>query len=374
MSNKKNEKKIAFIICSNNELYLNECLWYIGQLRIPQGYEMETLIIREAESMAQGYNAAMDSSDAKYKVYIHQDVFILNNNFIEDMLKTFETDGKLGMIGVVGGVNLPDNAVTWCAWNRGKTYRCDNVIGQLLDSNYEFEGNYSEVEAIDGMLMVTQYDLTWREDLELGWDFYDITQSLEFRRKGYKVGIPYQKTPWCIHDCGHSKLQGYDQARKKVLEEYRDFFDGSFFPRYNSEMAVLEEKMFQIIKGLLVAGDVEYAENVIASIKADYIRNNQLQYAKNIIEIVTEEKSAGVKTFIDGVNSWDKIRDKYILLKFAVYYIEHNLQNKKEDIKIVLEMVTNGDISRIALKKIVMHTAADASETQQKIDNLLIKQ
>lgn len=60
MSNEKNEKKIAFIICSNNELYLNECLWYIGQLRIPQGYEMETLIIREAESMAQGYNAAMD--------------------------------------------------------------------------------------------------------------------------------------------------------------------------------------------------------------------------------------------------------------------------------------------------------------------------
>lgn len=41
-----------------------------------------------------------------------------------------------------------------------------------------------DVTAIDGMFMATQYDISWREDLFDGWDFYDISQSCEFTRGG----------------------------------------------------------------------------------------------------------------------------------------------------------------------------------------------
>ena len=77
------DKKVAFVICVNNELYFEECLWYINQLHIPDGYKKDVIRIAGAESMAQAYNAAMASSDARYKVYLHQDVFIYEREFID---------------------------------------------------------------------------------------------------------------------------------------------------------------------------------------------------------------------------------------------------------------------------------------------------
>ena len=35
-----------------------------------------------------------------------------------------------------------------------------------------------EVEGVDGLLMATQYDIPWREDLFDGWDFYDLVHPL----------------------------------------------------------------------------------------------------------------------------------------------------------------------------------------------------
>ena len=126
MKSKINEKKFAFIICANNEQYLEECVWYIEQLIIPSQYEIDIISIGDADSIAEAYNAAMESSDAKYKVYLHQDVFIYNTNFIAELINIFQMHEGLGLLGVLGGVNLPQNAVVWNAWNRGWTYACNN--------------------------------------------------------------------------------------------------------------------------------------------------------------------------------------------------------------------------------------------------------
>ena len=69
-----NEHKFAFIICANNEIYLEECLHYLNQLLIPVGYETELLTIYDAKCMTAGYNEGMAATDAKYKIYMHQDV------------------------------------------------------------------------------------------------------------------------------------------------------------------------------------------------------------------------------------------------------------------------------------------------------------
>jgi len=87
-----NDKKVCFIICSNNELYLKECLFWINRLQIPEGYVTEQIVITDAKSMTEGYNRAMLRSDAKYKVYLHQDTFIVNPDFVPDMLAVFEKE------------------------------------------------------------------------------------------------------------------------------------------------------------------------------------------------------------------------------------------------------------------------------------------
>ncbi|MCI6064523.1 glycosyltransferase family protein [bacterium] len=214
-----NDKKISFIMCVNNDEYEREQMRYIKHLIVPKGYEIEILTVWDAASMTQGYNEGMRASDAKYKVYMHQDVFIVNKNFIADMLKVFENK-EVGMLGMVGAPELPENCIMWDDERVGKLYF--NMIYQSGESVIgEIEGLYKEVEAVDGLLMATQYDVLWREDLFQKWDFYDVSQSQEFLRAGYKVVVPNQVQPWCIHDDGFFDLKNYYGARNVFIREYK---------------------------------------------------------------------------------------------------------------------------------------------------------
>ena len=204
-------------MCSNDKQYEDECMLYINDLKIPDGYVVDHIIIHNAISMTSGYNKAMNSSDAKYKIYLHQDVFILNKNFLYDLLTYFK-DPSVGMIGIVGSPDFPKNCVMWYGYRIGIFYS-----NSIYSSSYnEFQKIYSpsQVEAVDGFLMATQYDIPWREDIFTGWDFYDISQCFEFRKAGYNIIIPPSDTPWCFHDDGILNLTDYNNNRKLSREYY----------------------------------------------------------------------------------------------------------------------------------------------------------
>lgn len=212
-------KKICFITCVNNEKYEQEERKYISNLCVPEGFVIEICPVKHAVSMASGYNCGMRSSNAKYKVYLHQDVFIVNPYFIQDILSVFQ-NADIGMLGMVGTRELPDNAIMWEGPRIGKLYV--NAVYKSQNKTFgEIDGLWECAEAIDGLLMATQYDITWREDLFKGWDFYDVSQSQEFIRNGYKVVVPNQKEPWCIHDDGFYSLKSYYEARKIFIAEYK---------------------------------------------------------------------------------------------------------------------------------------------------------
>lgn len=97
-----NKHQVAFITCVNDEAEYAECRHYLDRLYVPEGYSTDVIGIREAPSMTAGYNAGMKSSDAKYKVYLHQDVFVKNVNFIVDLLSAFDHDKRTGLFGVIG--------------------------------------------------------------------------------------------------------------------------------------------------------------------------------------------------------------------------------------------------------------------------------
>lgn len=225
-----NQKKFCFIICVNNERYMEECIYYISRLKIPEGYEIDVLTIEGAESMTAGYNEGMRESDAKYKIYLHQDVFIVNRDFLSDILNIFE-DSSIGMAGVVGSPRFPKNAIMWYGDRVGRIYTTDGAEAGISvmsgDGVWEVRDTEElcEVEVIDGLLMATQYDISWREDLFKGWDFYDISQSFEFRKQGYRVVVPAMEQPWCIHDDGYSNLSNYFDEREIFLKEYGKWRD-----------------------------------------------------------------------------------------------------------------------------------------------------
>ena len=223
-----NDKKFCFIICTNSQLFYEECVRYLEYLIIPEGYEVDIIGVTEAQSLTQGYNEGMQASDAKYKIYMHQDVFILYPNFLQSVLDIFSSDEKIGMIGMVGAEKMPVDGVIWHAWRRGDLYesKIEERFFKLTYNSYRYSisDGLWEVEAVDGLILITSKDVRWREDIFDGWDYYDISQSFEMIRAGYKVVVPEQHLPWCLHDDGVINLRNHDKYRRICLKEYREFF------------------------------------------------------------------------------------------------------------------------------------------------------
>lgn len=215
------DKKICFIICYDQELYLKECLLYLQQLHVPDGFSTDLLTIADAPSMTEGYQAAMEESDARYKIYMHQDVFIIYPYFLDSLVQIFQSTPQIGMIGMVGSPVFPSDYMMWSGKRIGNIYHRDMPPYDRQSYRYDLSHGLSTVDCIDGLLMATAYDLPWRTDLLDGWDFYDVSQSFEFRMQGYKIVVPEQHHPWYVHDDGILlRLWDYDRYRHICMEEY----------------------------------------------------------------------------------------------------------------------------------------------------------
>ena len=223
----------------------------------------------------------MASCDAKYKVYLHQDTFILYQNFLKDTINIFENNSTIGMIGVLGTTKLPENANCYLSWNIGKVAAYDGISLNSTDFLYQTNAlPYISVEAIDGMLMMTQYDLPWREDILSGWDFYDISQSLEMRYNGYTVVVPYQETEWCYHDNGVANLSNYDIERQKIINAYPSIFNISVDASQQNELQSKLTLWHNIYQDLInLFNKKEYSELVkaISNIRDKEILHTHIQ-------------------------------------------------------------------------------------------------
>lgn len=214
--------RVAFITCVNDNEWYEECLLYLRHLRLPDGMSAQYIGIRGAKSMASGYNEAMMKSHAKYKVYLHQDTFIVNRDFVADALKLF-SQKDIGVIGVIGCRSLPESGIWWdgmrCYGRVLHACEPESVVDSEL---MEPEGDFVDAETVDGLLIATQYDIPWREDLFTGWHMYDASECREFIRNGYKVAIPNQSAGfWCIHCPKEKPLPSeYKEYQRIFLEEY----------------------------------------------------------------------------------------------------------------------------------------------------------
>ena len=318
-----NEEKIAFIICVNNEMYYEECCWHLNRLIVPSGFETDIITIREAASMTEAYNAAMESSDAKYKVYIHQDVFICNQHFISDIVTVFQNDKELGMLGLIGGIKLPGNGVIYNAWNCGRSITCDWTL--TADTCFYQKAPYVSVDALDGMLLATQYDVRWREDILKQWDFYDVSQSFEFLKAGYKIGIPFQDTAWAIHDCGYSNLVHYDENRKVMFEAYPEFFSGRWEEHpfhYNYELYALTKQIYKEIENLINQGRKQEAEQLLYSFDENGMDKNTLLLRHIFTISKMERESSNIPGVLDHNLSALELLERYSRIKFFLRRLE----------------------------------------------------
>lgn len=220
------EKKICFILCMDDQELVEESARYIHRLTVPEGYVVELLVCRAAGSVAAAYNDAMEKTDAKYKVYLRPGVFLIYTGFLERMLNIFTKHKKAGMLGLVGNRSLAEDGCPFSdgIWRRAGGYYAEEEDGRKRRFFSRVADRYEKMTVLDGLVLMTQYDLPWREDLFLGQDFYDCAQSLEFQKAGFEVGLPQMEEPWCLYDGEALESAEYERWRSVFEQEYGSFY------------------------------------------------------------------------------------------------------------------------------------------------------
>lgn len=361
-------KLITFIICVNNEMYYEECTYYINRLVLPKGYDIDMIAIREADSMCAAYNAGMQSSDAKYKIYMHQDVMIREVHFLEYMIELFAQNENVGMIGMIGGTKMPKTGVTYRAWNVGMVDCRDPDMAYFMAGAKDMKREDTIVEAVDGLLIATQYDVPWREDLFTHFDFYDVSQSFEMRRAGYDILVPYQEKPWVIHDSSFAKLTYYDEARKICLKEYPEYLyaDGGFEFIYDREWNDLSDLLAEQIKSLMEKGDWDQIGQIMESYRSTGRKSSTLEMLGVLYDVYIKEKISGVKhSFFEDMRDYSDIYHKYLSTRFLLRRMELGME--EETYQELLDAIRSEKISYEALEKMILRSVVEKKAVLEKL-------
>jgi glycosyltransferase involved in cell wall biosynthesis len=265
-----------------------ESLKYLSSLRIPEGYEVEVVAAENLNGLAASYNQVMNNSDAKYKVYMEEEALIINKNFLFELLDVFKHNAKLGMVGLIGGQLSQNPKGDILANQYGEIYK--NIDKKMsLVSYAEVEGSYTEVQAIQGPLIATQFDMPWRDDLFKGADMLALSQSLEYHKKGYEVGVVSQDSPWCLYD-----KQEVNQVmeQQEFLSEYsKGLYPlvSVLIPTYNRphyfELA-LQSVLQQTYKNIeIIVCDDSTNDETFKLIHPYLIKYNHIRYYKNEVNL-----------------------------------------------------------------------------------------
>lgn len=188
-------EKISFIIYYDEERALQECVYYINNLQIPEGFEIEILYVKDAESFEAVRREALHQSTAKYKIYLDQNVLIINDVLLYELLSRFLENPQIGMQGVWGSCNgKEDNLGRMLLWSEEG----------IVEASHVRERQDREANSINEMFSATQYD---------------------GELSGYQSIIPYQDSSWCVYDCRADKGTEIEREYRYQLLRAEVFHD-----------------------------------------------------------------------------------------------------------------------------------------------------
>lgn len=274
------------------------------------------------------------------------------------------------MIGMIGGNEMPKTAVTYLAWNVGRVDCRDADMAYYLSGAPEIKVD-SYVEAVDGLLIATQYDVPWREDLFHDFDFYDVSQSFEMRRSGYRVLVPYMKEPRVIHDSSFAKLSHYDCNRKICMAEYPEYFyaEEGFELEYHKEWEELSGALAEQLKIFIAEGKW----NIVCQMIAEYRQGKMKDSTLEMIGIMSDIWQAGCKKqttagLFDNCVGYEQVYDRYIEIRFLMRRME--LGMPKASYQKLADMIKKEELSYDEFMIFFVHAVLDKGAVLQKVRDI----
>lgn len=199
-------------------------------------------------------------------------------------------------------------------------------------------------------------------------DFYDVSQSFEMRRAEYKVLVPYQETPWVIHDSSFAKLTYYDEARKICLKEYPEYLyaDGGFEFTYDKEWNDLSDLLADQIKALIAAHEWKQVGQIIDSYRGAGRKSSEIEILGILYDIYEKEKTAGVKnSFFMGCRDYQEIYEKYMSVRFLMRRMELGLQ--PVSYQELWDAIAAEQISYETLEELILRATVDKNKVLERL-------
>ena len=221
----KKEKKVAFFVHKSDEALYSTCLESLQALHLPAGYEAELFTLTAGKPYAVQANKALALSDAKYKIYINDDMCLVQPRFFGELLAIFK-DAAVGMVGAWGSQSLPvDGNVLSSAYKRGAFY----VPAEDGFSEQRFgdaTGKAADVRCILPSFFATQWDIAWDESYEKQY-YAVLAHCRAFEEEGRRIVVPLPKNIWCAYQVKDISFDGSEADRKKFFTRYHSYIDGT---------------------------------------------------------------------------------------------------------------------------------------------------
>ncbi len=185
---------ISIIICSRKVELSKELSTNIKET---VGHDYELIIIDNSQnkySIFQAYNLGIERSNGNYLCFIHDDILFHTKDWGSVACSIFESDNKIGLIGVAGSKVKTKAPSTW--WDCPFNEIVRNVIQHYPDKDKEIcysgfkSGPIQEVVVIDGLFMIARKVNGIRFSNTLtGFHNYDLNFSFEYLKHNYKIVV-----------------------------------------------------------------------------------------------------------------------------------------------------------------------------------------
>lgn len=167
------------------------------------------------KSAAEALNYGGEQAKGKYLMFVHQDVDLYSNTWLEEVKKILDKLPNLGIAGVAGKSKNKEGVITNI--KHGSPPRFAGKI--------QFE-KLTKVQTVDECLIIIPKSLFTKlqfdENTCNDWHLYAVDYCLNVQKIGFNsYVIPmfiYHKSP------GYSMSEQYHKTLKKILKKYRNYY------------------------------------------------------------------------------------------------------------------------------------------------------
>lgn len=224
----KDEKLIELVLLLGDEERGEQLQQAAQGLVMPHGFRCHVTRAHIDGQLAPGCNQALAHSQAKYKVFLTDNVARIDNRTLFlDLMQIFALEPQAGIVGLFGST-MPPGGDLLSAHRRvfGRYDRLLDAKKNLVESVLARNPlRLQEVSCLEPDVLATSLDLPWDE--AVGNGFLAAAQAARLRERGLKAVVAEQKQPWVLYHqggCAYQREQdaAYERERQVFASRYPD--------------------------------------------------------------------------------------------------------------------------------------------------------